>query len=137
MMNKCIRFALIFAIALLLVFIVRRWMFTLYLVTVEKGSKTTQNTELVMVNKLPLGPIQRGDKVLMHCKNRYIGQIVALPGDTITIEKQLFVVPVRPQCPCSCCVNGGYIVVKCNGKMHVVCRQDIEGRVKHLLFLNL
>jgi len=112
-------------------------MFTLYLVSVEKGSKTTQNTELVMVNKLSFGPIQRGDKVLMHCKNRYIGQIVALPGDTITIEKQLFVVPVRPQCPCSCCVNGGYIVVKCNGKMHVVCRHDIEGRVKHLLFLNL
>ena len=137
MMNKCIRFALIFAIALLLVFIVRRWMFTLYLVSVEKGSKTTQNTELVMVNKLPLGPILRGDKVLMHCKNRYIGQIVALPGDTITIEKQLFVVPVRPQCPCSCCVNGGYLVVKCNGKMHVVCHHDIEGRVKHLLFLNL
>lgn len=136
-MNKCIRFALIFAIALLLVFIVRRWMFTLYLVSVEKGSKTTQNTELVMVNKLPLGPILRGDKVLMHCKNRYIGQIVALPGDTITIEKQLFVVPVRPQCPCSCCVNGGYLVVKCNGKMHVVCHHDIEGRVKHLLFLNL
>ena len=136
-MNKCIRFALIFAIALLLVFIVRRWMFTLYLVSVEKGSKTTQNTELVMVNKLSLGPILRGDKVLMHCKNRYIGQIVALPGDTITIEKQLFVVPVRPQCPCSCCVNGGYLVVKCNGKMHVVCHHDIEGRVKHLLFLNL
>jgi hypothetical protein len=112
-------------------------MFTLYLVSVEKGSKTTQNTELVMVNKLPLGPILRGDKVLMHCKNRYIGQIVALPGDTITIEKQLFVVPVRPQCPCSCCVNGGYLVVKCNGKMRVVCRHDIEGRVKHLLFLNL
>lgn len=137
MINKCIRFALIFAIALLLVFIVRRWMFTLYLVSVEKGSKTTQNTELVMVNKLSLGPILRGDKVLMHCKNRYIGQIVALPGDTITIEKQLFVVPVRPQCPCSCCVNGGYLVVKCNGKMHVVCCHDIEGRVKHLLFLNL
>lgn len=137
MINKCIRFALIFAIALLLVFIVRRWMFTLYLVSVEKGSKTTQNTELVMVNKLSLGPILRGDKVLMHCKNRYIGQIVALPGDTITIEKQLFVVPVRPQCPCSCCVNGGYLVVKCNGKMHVVCHHDIEGRVKHLLFLNL
>ena len=137
MINKCIRFALIFAIALLLVFIVRRWMFTLYLVSVEKGSKTAQNTELVMVNKLSFGPIQRGDKVLMHCKNRYIGQIVALPGDTITIEKQLFVVPVRPQCPCSCCVNGGYLVVKCNGKMNVVCGHDIEGRVKHLLFLNL
>ena len=136
-MNKCIRFALIFVIALLLVFIVRRWMFTLYLVSVEKGSKTTQNTELVMVNKLPLDPIQRGDKVLMHCKNRYIGQIVALPGDTITIEKQLFVVPVRPQCPCSCCVNGGSLVVKCTGPMHGVCRHDIEGRVKHLLFLNL
>ena len=76
--------------ALLLVFAVRIWVFSIYSVPADNLIKGWKQGDRVMVNRLVSAPLKRGDKVIYtDSVYDYMAQIQAIPGDTITLKSIL------------------------------------------------
>ena len=94
------------AAALLLVFAVRIWVFSIYSVPADNLIKGWKQGDRVMVNRLVSAPLKRGDKVIYtDSVYDYMAQIQAIPGDTITLKCGSFLIPevCCQRCGCPDC----------------------------------
>ena len=69
-------------IALLLVIVVRSFAFAIYRVP---AASVLRQGDRVMVNMLAHGNYKRGQLIVFGTKEKHLGRIRALPGDTLTI----------------------------------------------------
>lgn len=101
------------AVLLVLMFLVRAYAFTIY--------ADPSTGEHVLVNKLSRHSFEKGNRVVFSQYNvSYIGYIEALPGDTITLKGENYVIPQR--CPCyetDCRYCRYYLIKTSNGQMLV------------------
>lgn len=101
-MKQTLKFVMALGVAILVVFAVRAYLFTTYTVQDNIGH-VLRRGDKVLVNKWWRAPIQRGDLLVFDVSPAAIGQVVALPGDTITLAGVRYRIPVtccnRCQCP--------------------------------------
>jgi signal peptidase I len=83
---------------------VRAFLFTTYTVQVDIGH-VLRKGDKVLVNKVQLEPIAKGTLLVFetpHTRQPAIGQVVALPGDTITFVGQRYRIPTICCDRCAC-----------------------------------
>ena len=136
-MKQSARLTILLAMALFAVYIVRTFAFTLYLVPVSYLSPGIIKGDVVAVNKTASARLHRGDVVIFHRDKQIIGRIWALPGDTITWQRQHFVVPLKGKGPCRRCTAKGYYLIRTGTKTHLVCGCDIVGSAHKLFYWGL
>lgn len=100
-MKHALKFLLGLGIAIPLVFAVRAYLFTTYNVETHIGH-VLKKGDRVLVNKVRLEPIQKGTLIVYQAPQPTIGQVVALPGDTITLAGKCYRIPTVCCDRCTC-----------------------------------
>ena len=132
MMKQTLKFLLALAIAIIIVFAVRAFAFTIYTVPDTSLQPQLRKGERIVVNRLSHVPYRKGDIIVFEdSTTSYIGIITALPGDTIRIGKALYRIP--PHCVCRC-PGCQFFLVKYEHTRRLICRRTIVGPV-YTLFL--
>ncbi|GGI38899.1 signal peptidase I [Mammaliicoccus stepanovicii] len=89
-MKKIFEWFVSIAIALLLLFIVRTFLFLGYVVDGESMEPTFHNKDRLIVNKLvkSFGEFDNGDVIVFHANKNadYIKRVIGLPGDTVEMK---------------------------------------------------
>ncbi|MBQ2225019.1 MAG: signal peptidase [Prevotella sp.] len=123
------------AAALLLVFAVRIWVFSIYSVPADNLIKGWKQGDRVMVNRLVSAPLKRGDKIIYtDSVYDYMAQIQAIPGDTITLKCGRFLIPevCCQRCGCPDCK---YYLVRVGNKQQLIHKHLIVGKANRLFHL--
>lgn len=93
-MKQLIQAFIALCIALLVLLVVRAFAFTVYEVptninlVLKKGDR-------VMVNKLSHSDCRRGELVVFRDSGNMIGCVLAVPGDTVRVGRERFVIPMQ------------------------------------------
>lgn len=89
-MKKLFEWIIAIVIALVLLFIVRTFLFVSYIVDGDSMKPTFHNNDRVIVNKLVknFGQINNGDVIVFHANKNadYIKRVIGLPGDTVEMK---------------------------------------------------
>ena len=111
----------------LLMLAVRAWAFTIYRVDSSDLRPELLMNDRVMVNKLGC-TYERGDLVVFGDTLVRIGRVEALPGDTITVAWQQYLLPGSCGCEnCDGCKEQGYYLVSLGPQQVLVRRTEIIG----------
>ena len=131
MMQQLRAWLLSLGIALLLVIVVRSFAFAIYRVP---AASVLRQGDRVMVNMLAHGNYKRGQLIVFGTKEKHLGRIRALPGDTLTIAQKHFVIPMVccDKCLCEHCY--AYLVSTGSGQT-LVPYHDIIGPASRLFYL--
>lgn len=123
------------ALAIVIMLIVRAFMFTIYAVPTEKLAPILEKGDRVIVNRLQNVDIKRGDIIIFHDKADYIGIVEGIPGDTLKIQDECFVIP--KQCFYQGCLCDGckYFMVNIGMKRQLVNKTKIIGKARKLFHL--
>lgn len=134
MMKDVLKFMVVLAAAVMVMLLVRTYAFTIYRVTSDNLAPRVMQSTRVMVNKLCTNAFERGDLIVFHTDSSYIGVIEQLPGDTVMINHQEYVLPDNCSChDCDCLENNCYLVNQGKGQT-VVRQQEIVGAAYVLHF---
>ncbi len=98
------------------------------------GSSVLRQGDRVMVNMLAHGNYKRGQLIVFGTKEKHLGRIRALPGDTLTVAQKRFVIPMVccEKCLCEHCY--AYLVSTGSGQT-LVPYHDIIGPASRLFYL--
>lgn len=136
-MRNAIKYGLALVVAVVLMTVIRAYAFAIYTVSNTNLKPYATVNDRVMVNKLARGSINRGDLVVFRADSCYLGKVVSLPGDTITLKGSTYVLPA--QCPCnatgsgSCtCSNAGVYLLSLGSTMTVVSQRQIVGKAHRI-----
>lgn len=135
-MKEALKFVLVLAVTILVIFIVRTYAITIYTVPNTIAQPALKAGDRVMVNKLVRDSFQVGD-IIVFCKGQnFIGQIKAVPGDTVRCYGNQYMIPGRCCSRCRCEICRDYLVVV--GSMStLVPYQNIVGKAYRLFNLGL
>ena len=126
LIKQIINTIVILAAALLLVFAIRIWVFSIYSVPADNLVQGWHKGDRVMVNRLASTPLKRGDKIIYtDSVYDYMAQIQAVPGDTITEV-------CCERCGCPDCK---YYLVKAGNKQQLIHKHLIVGKANRLFHL--
>lgn len=125
MLRQVLKFLLGLAVAAIAVIVVRDYVFAIYTVP-SNINPVLKKGDRVMVNKLATAPYRTGDLMVFTAQPKQqkdtpalVGQIIAQPGDTITVGHQRFRIPMIccRKCGCTDCklflinVGSHYVLV--------------------------
>ena len=80
-----------------------------------------------MVNKLDRMHLKRGQLVVFQQDSAYLGRVEAMPGDTVLLEGEPYILPVcGGETECSC-QERSYYLINADGKQTFVAHSDIVG----------
>ncbi|MEB8068422.1 signal peptidase I [Mammaliicoccus fleurettii] len=89
-MKKLFEWAIAIIIALVLLFIVRTFLFIGYIVDGDSMEPTFHDEDRLIVNKLVknIGQIDNGDVIVFHANKEsdFIKRVIGLPGDTVEMK---------------------------------------------------
>lgn len=126
-MRDVLKFTVVLVAAVIVMLLVRTYAFSIYRVTSADLEPRVMRNSRVMVNKFRRSTFQRGDLIVFRTDSSYIGVIEQLPGDTVIINNEEFVLPNNCSChDCDCLENNCYLVNQGRG-MTVVRQQEIVG----------
>lgn len=117
--------------AFLIVLVVRAFAFTVYKVPVTSLLK---NGDRVIVNKFARTDFKKNDLIVFGDSVKLIGRIEALPGDTIIVGKDKFVIPMVCCRKCRCKFCHEYLINMGSGKL-LVPYHSINGKAYRLFNL--
>lgn len=122
-----------FGVALIIVLAVRAYAFTIYTVPTDI-CQTLRRGDRVMVNRLSRVELRRGDLVVFRMGGDVIGMVEAVPGDTVRIGRQQYVVPSACCSGCKC--NDCRLYLVSLGRSHTLAyRHRMIGRATKLFHL--
>ena len=122
-----LKFTVVLVAAVIVMLLVRTYAFSIYRVTSADLEPRVMRNSRVMVNKFRRSTFQRGDLIVFRTDSSYIGVIEQLPGDTVMISNEEYVLPNNCSChDCDCLENNCYLVNQGRG-MTVVRQQEIVG----------
>lgn len=103
-MRQMVRALIAFGIALIIVFAMRAYMFTIYTVPSDISGMLRRG-DRVMVNRLSHADLRVGDWVVFNKGESFIGRVEALPGDTMRVGGRLYAIPMKccDRCLCPDC----------------------------------
>ena len=126
-MRDVLKFTVVLVAAVIVMLLVRTYAFSIYRVTSADLEPRVMRNSRVMVNKFRRSTFQRGDLIVFRTDSSYIGVIEQLPGDTVMISNEEYVLPNNCSChDCDCLENNCYLVNQGRG-MTVVRQQEIVG----------
>ena len=126
-MRDVLKFTVVLVAAVIVMLLVRTYAFSIYRVTSADLEPRVMRNSRVMVNKFRRSTFQRGDLIVFRTDSSYIGVIEQLPGDTVMISNEEYVLPNNCSChDCDCQENNCYLVNQGRG-MTVVRQQEIVG----------
>ena len=111
---------------------IRAYAFTIFTVPNETLKPALKEGDRVVVNRLSRAHFNVGDVVLVDRTRQILGRIIAVPGDTITIKGDKYLIPkiCHEKCQCACC---HYYLLGVGNRQVLVQQGDIIGRA-YLLF---
>ena len=119
-MRVTIQFLLSLVLALLVVWGIRTYVFTVYSVPAGGLPPDFVAGNRVIVNRLDCGNFNRGEAIVFSdTVMYYIGRIEKLPGDTITLDSIRYVIPQECCKRCGCKDCRYYLVRTAGGRMLV------------------
>lgn len=142
MARQLLKFIIALAIAVTLVVVVRVFAITIYTVPAPLGQRL-RTGDKVVVNKLARSrAIHREDLIVFTVSGdapaasligppQELGEVINLPGDTITVDSSRYVIPVKccERCPCrDCCL---FLVETGHGN-RLVHKHQIVGKAARL-----
>lgn len=132
-MRNALKFILALIVALALMLAVRAFVFTVYTVPADL-SKDFRKGDRVMVNRLLRTHFDRGDVVIFGDSISLLGRIKAVPGDTLSIGRDRYLIPYRccDRCPCPDC---HFYLVKTDTAELLVHHFQIRGKAFRLFHL--
>ena len=126
-MRDVLKFTVVLVAAVIVMLLVRTYAFSIYRVTSADLEPRVMRNSRVMVNKFRRSTFQRGDLIVFRTDSSYIGVIEQLPGDTVMISNEEYVLPNNCSChDCDCLENNCYLVNQGRG-VTVVRQQEIVG----------
>lgn len=160
-MRNALKFLIALGTALLLLLLFRALAFTTYTLTDNSMEPNLKKGDRVLVNRWSYGlrvggdslfhysrilrqPVKKGDFIAFNVSQReghrlsacpvLIGRVTAVPGDTVTVYGQQYIIPVNCQL-CLCDPHTPYMVASPKGKQQMlVPERDIIGRVCLVLY---
>ncbi len=129
-------FLIVFAIAVAVMWGVRTYLFTIYTVPKTVVDQHLRAGDRVLVNRLSRTDFTVGDRVVYGDKNQFIGQIVAVPGDTVRIGRVHYRLPQHCCTRCGC-PNCRYYLIDAGRSQVLVHRHSIQGRAVRLFNFRL
>ncbi len=122
------KFLLMLAIAALVMLAIRTYAFTIYTVSDAALSPDLDINNRVLVNKLSRKNFVKGSLMVFRSDADYIGRVTSLPGDTIEIGGERYVLPNTCGCRDCKCVEGNCYIVDMGKRKSVVRYHDIIGK---------
>ena len=126
--KNVMKFLLMLAIAALVMLAIRTYAFTIYTVSDAGLSPDLDINNRVLVNKLSKKDFAKGSLMVFHTDADYIGRVSSLPGDTIEIGADRYVLPNTCGCRDCKCVEGNCYIVDMGKRKSVVRYHDIIGK---------
>lgn len=136
-LNKCeLKKVLVaLAVALLIVFAVRALAFTVYTVSTDVSPRLKRG-DRVMVNRLERTNFKHGDMLVFRYRADLIGEVRAVPGDTVALDTARYVIPRTCCARCVCDDCRLYLVDLGLGHGRVlVHKHEVVGRAYRLFSL--
>ena len=130
-MRQFLKWMISILAAFLIVLAVRAFVFTVY-----KVPKTSllKNGDRVIVNRLARTDFKKNDVIVFGDCVKLLGRIEALPGDTIIVGKDKFVIPTVCCRKCRCKYCHEYLINIGSGKL-LVPYHSINGKAYRLFNL--
>ena len=95
-MKNALKFILALTVMLLVMLAVRAWAFTIYQVTTSDLHPEVRKGDRMIVNRLGC-TYDKGKYIVFGKKEAFIGKVLAVPGDTVSISGKDYLLPTR--CP--------------------------------------
>lgn len=133
MVKQVTQAILALGIAILLMLVVRAYAFTIYTAPTDIGTMLHRG-DRVMVNRLSHAPLHRGDLVAYERHGHVVARIIALPGDTITVQGERYLIPERCCDRCSAPDCRLYLVDEGARRM-LIYRHQLAGRAYYMFHL--
>lgn len=147
MLRQVLKFLIGLGVAAIAVIVVRAYAFTIYTVPSDI-SPVLRKGDRVMVNKVDTASYHRGDLLVFDAlakqlttpdgralpTQNYVGQVTALPGDTITLHGQRYLIPLICCRKCGC-IDCKLYLVNTGGHSMLVHKHQVIGRATKLFHL--
>ncbi|MBM6991756.1 MAG: signal peptidase I [Prevotella sp.] len=132
-MRQAFKAFIAFGIALLIVFAVRAYAFTIYTVPLDIHQMLRRG-DRVMVNRLSQANPKVGDMVVFNRGVQLIGRVEALPGDTVRVGHNRFVIP-ESCCNRCCCPDCKLYMLNIGTRHALVYKHQMVGKARRLFHL--
>ncbi len=131
--SQAIKALIALGIALIIVFAVRAYAFTIYTVPTDITTMLKRG-DRVMVNRLSHASPKVGDLVVFHHHGELIGRVEALPGDTVRLGTNRYVIPKRC-CDRCFCPDCKLYMVSLGSTQALVFKHQMVGKARRLFYL--
>ena len=156
-MGSTVKTLLVVAAAAVLLFLFRATVCTLYSIPDNTLSPMTKQGDRVLVNRWSYGlrigasqwnpymriaakPVKKGDFIAFYAitstarRAVILGQVIAVPGDTVTIKKKMYVIPHGCQmCTCNC-TSPCMVSTRKDGGRLLVPERDVIGKATTVIY---
>ena len=128
-MKNALKFILALTVMLLVMLAVRAWAFTIYQVTTSDLHPEVRKGDRMIVNRLGC-TYDKGKYVVFGKKEAFIGKVLAVPGDTVSISGKDYLLPTR--CPLCNSNHHRYYMVSVGKQEMLIHQADIIGTAHRL-----
>ena len=132
-MKQALKFLVALCVAIVILFAVRAYAFTIYTVPADLAS-VLRKGDRVLVNRMARDSFSRGDLVVFQRQGAHVGRIVNLPGDTVVLQGATYVVSsvCCTRCGCDDC---RFYIVSLGVENMVIHTHELMGRASKLFYL--
>lgn len=135
-MHTLVKSFIVFATAIVAMWAVRTYLFTIYTVPENHAEWHLQAGDRVLVNRLSRTNLTAGDLIVYGDSCLLVARITAVPGDTVRIGQADYRLPTHCCTRCGC-PNCYYYMVNTGKSRTLVHRHSIQGRAIRLFNLRL
>ena len=114
---------------LLVMLAVRAWAFTIYQVTTSDLHPEVRKGDRMIVNRLG-HTYDKGEYIVFGDQDAFIGKVLAVPGDTVSISGKDYLLPVR--CPLCGSSHHRYYMVSLGKQQTLIHQASIIGTARRL-----
>lgn len=147
MLRQVLKFLIGLGVAAIVVIAVRAYAFTIYTAP-STITPILERGDRLLVNKVSSAPYSKGDLIVFTVNAKgmtaadgqpltagtFVGLITAMPGDTITLQRQRYLIPQICCRKCGCTDCKLYLV-NVGGRNTLVHKHQIVGHAKRLFHL--
>lgn len=132
-MKQALKFLVALCVAIVILFAVRAYAFTIYTVPADLAS-VLRKGDRVLVNRMARDSFSRGDLVVFQRQGAHVARIINLPGDTVVLQGATYVVPsvCCTRCGCDDC---RFYIVSLGVENMVIHTHELMGRASKLFYL--
>ena len=128
-MRNALKFILALTVMLLVMLAVRAWVFTIYHVTTSDLHPEVRKGDRMIVNRLGC-TYDKGKYVVFGDKDAFIGKVLAVPGDTVSISGKDYLLPTS--CPLCGSNHHRYYMVSVGKQETLIHQTNIIGTAHRL-----